>query len=40
MGTDNVILITEDIKRIDELAPCGVAAGEPYPAALMGSINR
>ena len=36
---DKVCLTPEDLKRIDEVAPRGVAAGERYPAALMGSIN-
>ena len=36
---DKVCLTPEDLKRIDEVAPRGVAAGERYPAALMGSIS-
>jgi len=36
---DKVRLTPEDLKRIDEVAPRGVAAGERYPAALMGSIS-
>jgi aryl-alcohol dehydrogenase-like predicted oxidoreductase len=34
-----VELTEEDLKRVNEIAPRGVAAGERYPAALMGSIN-
>ena len=39
VDADKVRLTPEDLKRIDEIAPRGVAAGERYPAALMGSIN-
>ena len=35
-----VALSAADLKRLDELAPRGVAAGERYPAAMMGSVNR
>jgi len=34
-----VHLSAEDLRRIDEVAPKGVAAGPRYPEALMGSIN-
>jgi aryl-alcohol dehydrogenase-like predicted oxidoreductase len=40
VGADQVELTDADLKRIDEIAPRGVASGERYPAALMGSINR
>jgi len=33
-------LSAEDLRRIDEVAPRGVAAGERYPAAGMRTINR
>jgi aryl-alcohol dehydrogenase-like predicted oxidoreductase len=39
VNANKVRLTPEDLKRIDEIAPRGVAAGERYPAALMGSIN-
>jgi len=35
-----VKLTPEDLKRIDELAPKGVAAGTRYPAAMMGAIAK
>ncbi len=34
-----VRLTADDLRRIDEVAPKGVAAGPRYPEALMGSIN-
>jgi aryl-alcohol dehydrogenase-like predicted oxidoreductase len=39
VDADKVRLTPEDLKRIDEVAPRGVAAGERYPAVLMASIN-
>ena len=33
-------LTPEDLRRIDDVAPRGVAAGERYPAAAMRSVNR
>ena len=30
----------EDLKRIDEVAPKGVAAGDRYPASMMATVNR
>ena len=33
-------LTPEDLKRIDEVAPRGVAAGDRYPASMMASVNR
>jgi aryl-alcohol dehydrogenase-like predicted oxidoreductase len=35
----DVRLSTEDLRRIDEVAPKGIASGPRYPEALMGSIN-
>ena len=35
-----VRLTADDLRRIDEVAPKGVAAGGRYPAAMMGSLNR
>jgi len=35
-----VRLSTDDMRRIDEVAPKGVAVGSRYPQALMGAINR
>ena len=40
VGADTVKLTRKDLKKIDEIAPHGVAAGERYPAAMMGSVNR
>jgi len=39
-GAADVTLTEEDLQRIDEVAPKGVAAGERYPEALMRTINR
>jgi aryl-alcohol dehydrogenase-like predicted oxidoreductase len=36
----DVALTPDDLARIEEIAPKGVAAGERYPAAAMGSIGR
>jgi len=36
----NVQLTPDDLARIEEIAPKGVAAGERYPAAAMSSIGR
>src|SRR5262249_42896189 len=36
----NVPLTPEDLRRIDEVAPGGAAAGDRYPAAIMGMVNR
>jgi len=33
-------LTPEDLKKIDEIAPKGVAAGDRYPAAMMGFISE
>jgi len=35
----NVRLSAEDLRRIEEVAPKGIAIGARYPEALMGSIN-
>ncbi|HEX8912976.1 MAG TPA: aldo/keto reductase [Humisphaera sp.] len=35
-----VQLTTEDLKRIDEVAPHGAAAGDRYPTAMMAAVNR
>jgi aryl-alcohol dehydrogenase-like predicted oxidoreductase len=35
----DVRLTPDDLRRIDEFAPKGVASGRRYPQALMGSIN-
>ncbi len=39
-AASEIALSAADLKRLDELAPRGVAAGERYPAAMMGSVNR
>lgn len=36
----DIHLTPEDLQRIDAVAPHGAAAGERYPAAMMGSVNR
>lgn len=36
----NVELTAEDLRRIDEIAPQGIAAGERYPAQYMHTVNR
>jgi len=36
----NVKLSPEDLRRIDEVAPHGAAAGERYPQAAMAAVNR
>lgn len=40
LGALNVTLTPEDLARMDAAFPKGVAAGERYPAASMGSVNR
>jgi aryl-alcohol dehydrogenase-like predicted oxidoreductase len=37
-GALNVTLSEDELRRIDEIAPKGVAAGERYPD--MSSVNR
>jgi aryl-alcohol dehydrogenase-like predicted oxidoreductase len=39
-AANEIELSASDLKRIDELAPKGVAVGERYPAAMMGAVNR
>lgn len=36
----DVTLTQEDLRRIDEVAPHGLAAGPRYPEAMMGLVNR
>ena len=33
-------LTPEDLRRIDEVAPRGLAAGERYPATAIRAVNR
>ncbi|HEV2859925.1 MAG TPA: aldo/keto reductase [Pyrinomonadaceae bacterium] len=40
VGALEVKLTEEDLRRIDEVAPKGAAAGTRYPEAMMGSVNR
>jgi aryl-alcohol dehydrogenase-like predicted oxidoreductase len=40
VGAVDVKLTPEDLKRIDEVAPKGAAAGTRYPEAAMASVNR
>ncbi|MGI8496315.1 MAG: aldo/keto reductase [Gemmatimonadaceae bacterium] len=39
-GAPDVRLSAEDLRRIDEIAPQGVAAGARYPEAGMATVNR
>ena len=39
IGAVNVLLTKEDLQRIDEVAPQGVAAGERYPEHMMQLVN-
>ncbi|MGA9773477.1 MAG: aldo/keto reductase [Blastocatellia bacterium] len=36
----DITLTEDDLRRIDEVAPKGVAAGTRYPEAMMGAVNR
>ena len=38
LGALDVALTADDLRRIDEIAPKGVAAGPRYPAAMMAAI--
>ena len=40
MGALNVRLSPEELRRIDAIAPKGVAAGARYPANMMQTVNR
>jgi aryl-alcohol dehydrogenase-like predicted oxidoreductase len=40
VGAVGVRLTPADLARIDEVAPRGAAAGDRYPAAMMGAVNR
>ena len=40
VAADGVVLSADDLARIDAAAPPGAAAGQRYPAAMMGSIAR
>ena len=40
VGALELHLTSEDLRRIDEIAPKGVAAGERYPEAAMKAVNR
>jgi aryl-alcohol dehydrogenase-like predicted oxidoreductase len=40
LGAEAITLSAEELHRIDELAPKGVAAGLRYPASVMTSIDR
>ena len=40
LGALEIRLTQEDLSRIDEVAPRGVASGERYPASFMGTVNR
>jgi len=39
-GALEVTLSEDELRRIDEVAPKGVAAGTRYPEAMMGAVNR
>lgn len=40
LAAEAVALTVDDLRRIEELAPKGVAAGDRYPAAMMGLLRR
>jgi len=40
IGALDVSLSADDLRRIDEIAPKGVAAGTRYPEAGMKAVNR
>jgi aryl-alcohol dehydrogenase-like predicted oxidoreductase len=40
VGAVDILLSSEDLKRIEEIAPKGVASGDRYPASMMGMVNR
>jgi aryl-alcohol dehydrogenase-like predicted oxidoreductase len=40
LGALDVELSQDDLRRIDEVAPKGAAAGTRYPEAMMGMVNR
>ena len=40
VGALEVQLTREDLRRIDEIAPKGIAAGDRYPEAAMKAVNR
>jgi aryl-alcohol dehydrogenase-like predicted oxidoreductase len=39
-GAAEIELTDEDLRRMDEVAPVGVASGERYDEASMRSVNR
>ncbi|WP_088894045.1 aldo/keto reductase [Leptolyngbya ohadii] len=40
VGATEIILTSDDLQRINEVAPKGGAAGDRYPAQTMGTVNR
>jgi aryl-alcohol dehydrogenase-like predicted oxidoreductase len=40
VGAVGVMLTKDDLRRIDEIAPKGVAAGERYPASSMATVDK
>lgn len=40
LASETVALTTDDLRRIEEVAPKGVALGDRYPAAMMGLLRR
>ena len=40
VGALNVKLTPQDLRRIDEVAPHGAAAGDRYPETMMAAVNR
>lgn len=40
IGATKVTLSEDDLDQLDRILPRGAAAGERYPAAMMGSLNR
>jgi aryl-alcohol dehydrogenase-like predicted oxidoreductase len=40
IAATEIVLSNEDLKRIEEIAPRGVASGDRYPTSMMGAVNR
>jgi aryl-alcohol dehydrogenase-like predicted oxidoreductase len=40
IAAGDIVLSNEDLKRIAEIAPQGVASGDRYPATMMATVNR
>jgi aryl-alcohol dehydrogenase-like predicted oxidoreductase len=40
LAVENLTLSADDLRRIEEVAPRGIVAGERYPPQMMGSVRR